>query len=201
MPVLLLRSCRVSQDVDYPKLIREVYRIWNPIGVKTIPDLLSKYEGMWPEVYEHICKKYKVPALPLSLSPLSKDEKSFLRQRAEALACKLKSECQMPVERRGLVSKAKPPQNPSGKPFQTSELQRPPKRARLASDDQTPLAPRTIAQGKAGDALVLCVVHNRWRPLRNVMTLGFEQPFPQRMTHRCYAKHLCKDTDPAVRPD
>ena len=110
MPVSLLRSCRVSQDLDYPKLIREVYRIWNPIWVNTIPDLLSKHEGMWPEVYEHICKRYKIPVLPLSLSPLSKDEESFVRQRAEAIAYKLKFECQMPVERRGLVSKAKPPQ-------------------------------------------------------------------------------------------
>ena len=50
-----------------------------------------------------------------------------------------------------------------------------------------------MLQGKAGDALVLCVVHSRWRPLRNVMSLGFVVPFPQRMTHRCYAKHLCKD--------
>ena len=119
MPVLLLRSCRVSQDLDYPKLIREVYRIWNPIEVKAIPDLLSKNEGMWPEVYEQICKKYKIPALPLSLSPLSKDEESFVRQRAEAIAYKLKFECQMPVERRGLVSKAKPHKN------QAASLSRP----------------------------------------------------------------------------
>ena len=192
MPVLLLRSCRVSQDLDYPKLIREVYRIWNPIEVKTIPDLLSKYEGMWPEVYEQICKKYKIPALPLSLSPLSKDEKSFVRQRAEALAYKLKFECQMPVERRGLVSKAKPPHKPSGKPVQTTELQRPPKRTRLAADDQMPPSPRTVAQSTAADILVRCMKHGQLRKLGHCRSMKFVNDM---MTHQCYADKTCKVTN------
>ena len=171
MPVLLLRSRRVSQDLDYA--------------------------GMWPEVYEHICKKYKVPALPLSLNPLGKAERASGRQRAEALACKLKPECQIPVGRRGLVSKAKPPQRPSGRPLQNSELQRPPKRARLSSQDQAPPAPRTIAQGKAGDCLVRCVDHGQWRQLRHCKSVDFVHG---RMTHRRYGDKRCKVTHAAVRP-
>ena len=192
MPVLLLRSCRVSQELDYPKLIRDVYRIWNPIWINTIPALLSKYKGMWPELYKHICKKYKVPVLPLSLSPLSKDERSFVRQRVKQLASKSKFVCQMPLERRGLVSKAKPRQNPSGKPVQTSELQRPPKRARLASGDQRPLAPRTIAQGTAADCLVRCVEHGQLRKLGHCRTVKFVQGG---MTHHCSSDKRCKVTD------
>ena len=240
MPVLLLRSRRVSHDLDYPKLIREVYRIWNPVWVNTIPSLLRKYAGMWPEVYDRVCKKYKVPALPLIHNPLSMAERAAVRQRAEALACKLKPDpgrpvakaqpqrrssgrllgpaqmpaaqtakmkarrqqhaaldCQIPPGRRGLVSKASPPQRPSGRPLKNPELQRPPKRARLASEDQAPLEPRTIAQGKAGDCLVRCVDHGQWRQFRHCKSVDFVHG---RMTHRCYADKRCKDTDPAARP-
>ena len=93
------------------------------------------------------------------------------------------------------------------------ELQRPRKRARLAPEEPerdldfelvaawpaarrvAPLAPGPMPQGKAGDALVRCIVHDRKRPLRDVTSHGYGKSFPSRMSHQCTARRRCPPAD------
>ena len=167
-----MRTCAIRRNTRRPKKNQTVQLTFNKWYEHEMWVHYQQYKSMQLANVPHVCKTDAS-----SVFETIQAQAAAIIERMRIVNYKLKTECQMPVERRGLVPK---------------EQQRPPKRTRLAADDQMPPSPRTVAQSTAADILVRCMKHGQLRKLGHCRSMKFINGM---MTHQCYADKTCKVTN------
>ena len=166
-----LRTCAIRRNTRKPKKNQSVQLTYNNLYEHTVWVQYQHYKSMQLASVPHVCK------IDASADfETTQAQAAAIIEKMRVANCKLDFECQMPVERRGLVPK---------------DQHRSPKRTRLAADDQMPPSPRTVAQNTTADILVRCMKHGQWRRLGHFRSMGFVKG---NMTHQCYGNKNARST-------
>ena len=167
-----MRTCASRRNTRRPKKNQTVQLTYNKWYEHQVWVHYQQYKSMQLANVPHVCKidaSSDVETIQAQVAAII--------ERIRIVNYKLKLECHMPVERRGLIPK---------------EQQRSQKRTRLAADEQMPPSPSTVAQNTAADILVRCMKHGQWRRLGHCRSMGFVN---DQMTHQCCGNKKCKDNN------
>ena len=164
-----MRTCAIRRNTRRPKKNQTVQLTYNKLYEHTVWVHYQHYKSMQLANVPHVCKIDASADVETTQA-----QAAAIIEKMRIVNYKLDFECQMPVERRGLVPK---------------DQQRSSKRTRLAADDHMLPSPRTVAQNTTADILVRCMKHGQWRRLGHCRSMGFVK---DNMTHQCYGNNKCK---------